>query len=140
MEGKQVFRKSVMDRLSSPEELNDYLQVTRPSVWIALVAVILILAGALFWFSVTYIESFVYGTANVEDGRMAIVLERDNPFLDQIDIGQEAIVGDQAYKIVSIGARGDDFIATTETCTLADGDYPAKVRFNVTQLLEMIFN
>lgn len=140
MEEKQVFRKGVIDTLTSPEELNEYLQVTRPSVWIVLVAVILILAGALFWFSVTYVSSYVSGTANVEDGRMAIVLNRDTPFLDRVDVGQEAIVGDRAYRIVSVGTRGDDFIATTETCTLADGDYPAKVRFNETRLLEMIFN
>ncbi len=44
-----VFRKKSMDRVSSPEQLNDYIKVTTPSVWLVLIAVILLLAGMLAW-------------------------------------------------------------------------------------------
>ena len=139
MEEKQVFRKSVMDRLSSPEELNDYLHVTRPSVWIALVAVVVILAGALLWSSVTYINSYVDGTAEVKDGTLAIVLGRDTPFVDRLEAGQEVIVGDTVFIVSSVGYR-DEGIVVTAVCGLTDGTYPAKVKFSQTQLLGMIFN
>lgn len=39
----KLFRQTSMDRISSPEELNSYLRVARPSVWLALAAVILLL-------------------------------------------------------------------------------------------------
>ena len=139
MEEKQVFRKSVMDRLSSPEELNDYLHVTRPSVWIALIAVVLILAGALVWSSVTYINSYVEGTAEVQDGTMTIVLGMDTPFVNRLASGQEIIVGDASFTLSGIGYR-DEGIVLTAPCGLSDGSYPAKVKFSSTQLLGMIFN
>ena len=49
MDNKALFREKNLKRVSSPEELNDYLKVTTPRVWIVLIAVILLLAGALIW-------------------------------------------------------------------------------------------
>ena len=139
MENKQVFRKSVMDRLSSPEELNEYLHVTRPSVWIALVAVIIILVGALIWSSVTYIESYVDVKAEVKNGTMTVLLDRDTPFLERIEVGQDVITGSTTTQIAGIGYREDGYIATAPS-TLADGTYDVKIKFSKTQLLGMIFN
>ena len=45
MEQTSVYRKASVERISSPEQLNDYLRVTNPSVWIVLAAVVLLLAG-----------------------------------------------------------------------------------------------
>ena len=44
-----LFRKKSIDRVSSPEQLNDYIRVTRPSVWLVLIAIILLLIGMLIW-------------------------------------------------------------------------------------------
>ena len=40
-----VFRKKTLDRISSPEQITDYLRVTNPGIWVVLVAVILLLDG-----------------------------------------------------------------------------------------------
>ena len=32
-EKKQVYREKSLERMSSPEQLNDYLKVTKPMVW-----------------------------------------------------------------------------------------------------------
>ena len=44
-----IFRQKSIDRVSSPEQLNDYIRVTTPSVWLVLVAIILLLAGMVAW-------------------------------------------------------------------------------------------
>ena len=44
-----IFRQKSMDRVSSPEQRNDYIRVTTPSVWLVLAAVILLLVGMLAW-------------------------------------------------------------------------------------------
>lgn len=44
-----IFRKKSLERVSSPEELNDYIRVTTPSVWVVLIALALLLAGMLVW-------------------------------------------------------------------------------------------
>ncbi len=44
-----LFRKKTLDKISSPEQLNDYIRVTKPSVWLTLLAVLLLLFGMLAW-------------------------------------------------------------------------------------------
>ena len=50
MEGREtIFRQKTIDRISSPEQMTDYLRVTNPGIWVILVAVILLLAGVFAW-------------------------------------------------------------------------------------------
>lgn len=57
----EIFRKKSLDKANSPEELNDYIRVTTPSVWLTLIATVVILLGILAW--------SVLGTVNVpQDG------------------------------------------------------------------------
>ena len=42
-----LFRKKSLQRMSSPEQLDDYIRVTTPSVWLILFALIILLAGLL---------------------------------------------------------------------------------------------
>ena len=44
-----VFREKSINRVSSPEQLDDYIRVTTPSVWLLLAAIILLLTGMLAW-------------------------------------------------------------------------------------------
>ncbi len=44
-----IFRKKSIDRISDPEQLYDYIHVTTPPVWVALLACILLLAGVAAW-------------------------------------------------------------------------------------------
>ncbi len=44
-----IYRKKSIERISSPEELNDFLKVARPRVWLVLGAVIVLIVGAAVW-------------------------------------------------------------------------------------------
>ncbi len=44
-----IFREKSIDRVTGPESLNDYIRVTSPSVWIALLALVVLLVGLLAW-------------------------------------------------------------------------------------------
>ena len=46
---KGLFRKKSIDKVSSPEKLDDYIRVTTPSVWITLAAILVLLVGAIIW-------------------------------------------------------------------------------------------
>lgn len=46
---KQLFKKSSMERFSSPEKLNDFIQVANPSSWMVLLAALALLLGVLIW-------------------------------------------------------------------------------------------
>ena len=49
MESKQIFREKSIERVSSPEKLDDYIKVTTPSVWIILAATVALLVGMIIW-------------------------------------------------------------------------------------------
>ena len=44
-----IFRQKSIDRVSSPEKLDDYIRVTTPSVWITLAAIVILLVGLIIW-------------------------------------------------------------------------------------------
>lgn len=44
-----IFRQKSIDKVSSPEKLDNYIRVTTPSVWITLAAILVLLIGALVW-------------------------------------------------------------------------------------------
>ncbi len=44
-----IFRKVALERLSSPEQLDQLMQVTNPRGWLALWAMIVVATGALLW-------------------------------------------------------------------------------------------
>jgi hypothetical protein len=46
---EKLFRKKSLDRVSSPEQLNDYMKVSGPSVPIVIAAIIILLAAVCFW-------------------------------------------------------------------------------------------
>ena len=52
-----VFRQKSLERVSSPEQLSDYIRVTTPSVWLVLLALVLLLAGILIWSAVSKVEA-----------------------------------------------------------------------------------
>ena len=52
-----VFRQKSLERVSSPEQLSDYIRVTTPSVWLVLLALVLLLAGILVWSAVSKVEA-----------------------------------------------------------------------------------
>lgn len=45
----KIFRQSSIDRVNSPEQLNDYIRVANPSVWMVLAAIVLLLLGMVIW-------------------------------------------------------------------------------------------
>ena len=74
MKKRSIFRKKALERISSPEQLTDYLRVTDPGIWVFLSAVILLLVGMLAWAAVGTIETVAAGKAVVEDGRAEVII------------------------------------------------------------------
>jgi len=45
----KLFRDEAINRIKSPDELNEYIKVANPGIWIGLLAIIVFLVGGLFW-------------------------------------------------------------------------------------------
>lgn len=68
-----LFRKKAMDKISSPEQLTDYLRVTSPRMWIIIAAVALLLAAGIVWSAIGSIEIVKDVHIVVSDGEARIV-------------------------------------------------------------------
>ena len=133
------FRKKSVERFSSPEELNDYLHVTTPLVWVVLAAVILLLAGLFVWSATTAVESFAAGTAQVEQGVLTVTFD-DEEKAKNVEIGMNVMVGDLAAPILSVGHTEDGGVVAVAKASLPDGSYDAKVGYKTTQIIKLFLN
>jgi hypothetical protein len=74
-----AFRQQALDKLSSPEDLNELLTVTSPRSWLLLGAIGLMLVAAVVWGLIATIETTIPGTGilvsrNGSDAELQAVL------------------------------------------------------------------
>ena len=134
-----LFREKTVKRISTPEDLNNYLRVTRPSVWLVLAAVILMLAGMLVWSSIASIDSFATGTAEVKDGIMYIHFDNEQ-IAENVEGGMSVIAGESESRISSVGTDDTGELFALASTDLADGSYTVRVIFKQTRVLSLLFN
>ena len=96
-ENNTMFRKKVVDRISSPDQLTDYLKVTDPGIWAVLLAVILLLAGLAVWSAVGTLETKADAKIIVEKHRAEVVITGP----EQIREGMKLRVGSEEAVIAS---------------------------------------
>lgn len=44
-----LFRSKSLERITSPDDLDDYVRVANPGVWILLIAIVILLVGFIIW-------------------------------------------------------------------------------------------
>ena len=136
---QNLFRQKSMEHISSPEQLDDYLRVTNPAVWVVLTAVILLLAGFLFWSSITAIESYAEGVAEARNGVLTITFE-DETKAKNVKIGMDVEVGEVVTPVLSVGQNEEGRIIAIANINMPDGRYDIRVGYKTTQMIRLLFN
>lgn len=67
---EEIFRKTSLDKVKSPENLDDYIRVSNPGVWLLLVSIIILLAGAFVWGIFGRIDSTAPAEIYAEGGKV----------------------------------------------------------------------
>jgi hypothetical protein len=77
----KVFRQSSIDRVQSPEQLNDYIKVSNPSVWVVIIASIILVGSILIWSIFGTVELNKTVTEVDENGQVVerVVSEKMHP-------------------------------------------------------------
>lgn len=83
-EQKELFRKKPLEKISNPNQLNEYIKVSSPSIWTVLIAAIVLLVGLLFWGIFGSLESSVPGVAIVSNNHASIYFSPDQAHAIQI--------------------------------------------------------
>lgn len=124
----KLFRQKSIDRVSSPEALNDYVKVSSPGVWIVLAAVVVLLIGACVWGVFGRLETTVPALVVSEAGETACVY--DSSLSAEVQIGMSVRAGGQEFEItgVSTGFEAGRHVCVSElNGSMADGVYEAEI-------------
>ena len=95
-----LFRKKSIDKISSPEELNDYLQITKPSTWVILIAILIILVGGIYWALVGQVEVDVDAAVICKKNDVTLYVSEQKRA--KIAPGQEVRIDGGKYKVTEV--------------------------------------
>lgn len=96
----QIFRKKSIERVSSPEQLNDYVKVSNPTVWMILAAVILLLTGVCVWGVFGHIDTKLTTAAVVKDRNVTCYVKEAN--IASVKAGQRVQINGKECAILSV--------------------------------------
>lgn len=144
-EKEGLFRQKSLEQFTAPEQLNDYIRVSRPSIILIMVAIISFLAGVIIWGYLGSIDSHANAIATSSEGVITTYLRTSDA--TELNLRSVVQIGEKEYNITSIS---DPYIAgeilepeqmmrycvsandqvygiTADGGTLTDGLYTAKV-------------
>lgn len=100
---ESLFREKSMERLSSPEQLNDYIRVANPGVWLILGGIIALLLGVCAWGIFGKLDTTVTGAAVCQDGKiMCYISEADG---ESVRTGMTIKIGDVTTTVKAISSE-----------------------------------
>jgi HlyD family secretion protein len=114
---KRLFREAALERLSSPEQLDQQLQVTSPKGWIALSAIWVLLAGVIAWAILGEVHTREEGHGIiVTGGGLQVVVAEGSGRLSEIlvDVGDQVSVDQVVARIDKHEIRAELHELTTQ--------------------------
>lgn len=154
-----IFREKSLKKIASPEQMNDYIRVSSPSVWMVLTAVIVLLAGVCVWGMFGHLDTAVQTGGVCTDGRLTVLVgEEDHDKIKEnavisVDGGEYAVaeitnapirVDDQIdpYVVHLAGFTEGDWVYRlyADVPGLADGVYAASVITERVRPLDFVLN
>lgn len=154
-----IFREKSLEKISSPEQMNDYIRVSSPSVWMVLAAVIVLLAGVCVWGVFGHLDTAVQTGGVCTNGRLTVFVgEEDHDKIREnavisVDGVEYAVVestnapirvDDQIdpYIVYLAGFTEDDWVyrLCADAPGLADGVYTVSVVTERVRPLDFVLN
>lgn len=135
----KLFREKSVKKLSSPENLDEYLRVTTPAMWVILIGIMVGVIGLYIWSYFMAINSYAYGDGVVRNGILTVTYE-DNNTAQYVKDDMDVIIGGVRMPIDSIGKDDNGKIISVSKTDFPDGDYAAKASYKQTRMISMLFN
>lgn len=155
---KQLFRKSSIERVSSPEQLNDYIKVSNPGVWMILAAIIALLIGVCVWGVFGQLETKITTAGKCENGVFICFVNEDEAAKIKSGMtlnvdGNELLISEISSKPIFVNAEMDEYLLhlgnfsdgdwlyeITASGTLSEGVYKAEIVTESVSPMSFILN
>ena len=154
-----LFRKKSLERISSPEELHDYMRVTTPRLWMLLAAIAVLLIGFLVFASTANMENTTKIKVTVENletsgeegtGATAIYYSSlPMSYKDVVEAGMKVRIGSEEGKIDLIamvnseeGEQEIELLIAMDnpSLSLRDGEYDCELVLESTTPISFLWN
>ena len=137
---EEIFRKKSLDKVKSPENLDDYIHVSNPSVWLLLISIIILLVGACVWGIFGHVDSTVPTTIRGEGGIVTCFVADED--ISSVHKGMTVRVDGFEAVVVEIGKKEETgYVCTLQSNqTIPDGFYEGKIITKSVKPLSFILN
>ena len=137
---EEIFRRKSLDKVKSPENLDDYIRVSNPGVWLLLISVIILLVGACVWGALGHIDTTV--KASVLSGNGAAICYVADGDIASVQEGMTVTFGDYEAVITAIGQKTDiGYICALQSeQAVADGIYEGKIVVKSVKPISFVLN
>ena len=89
-----------MDMVSSPEQLQDYVKVANPGLWMVISAIVILLAGVIVWGFIGKIDTTMSTAIVTDNGNAVIYVGESN--VEKIGVGMTVRCEEKEYTITDI--------------------------------------
>ena len=115
---KSIFSKRATEKLRNPDDLELYVRVANPSIWAALVACAILLAGLLTWGVFGSVTTNIKTTGTVINGEAMCFIPVSD--IAEVNEGDAANFGGTQLEVADVA---DTPISRNEVHTLLGNDY-----------------
>ena len=98
-----LFRQKSLERISSPEQLNHYIRVSTPSVWLLLCAIIVLLTGVCVWGVFGRMDTVLPVVALSREGEVTAYVRQADA--EKISVGAGVSLGGVEGQVLAIAAE-----------------------------------
>lgn len=130
-----IFNKRATEKLRNPDDLDKYVRVANPSVWVVLIACASLLAGLLTWGVLGSVTTSVSTTGVVVDNSAMCFLTAED--VAKVNEGDAAFVDNRRMKVAEVAAvpvsrneAGKILKSDYLVSTLVTGDWAYQVVFD----------
>lgn len=123
-----LFRSKSLERITSPDDLDDYVRVANPGVWILLIAIVILLVGFIIWGVFANLETTVPTIVDTEMNITSCYISEKYIENNSVRSGMTVRCSDEEYTITTID---DQALLATEVLSdyeihlggFADGEW-----------------
>ncbi len=128
---EKLFRKNSLDKVTGPEQLDEYIKVAKPGLWVTLTAIGVLLLAVFIWGFYGTLPTTISAVGVVNAGEVKLYLPMEQA--DKVHAGMPIKAGDALGTVISVAktplSKAEikaelqrDYFA--ETLNLADWNVP----------------
>lgn len=99
---ESIFRKKSIDKISSPEQLNDYVKVANPGIWMLMIGIIILLIGVCIWGIIGRLDTTIHTVAISDSNQENAYVYISESQYEEIALDMTVVVDSVKYTIEEI--------------------------------------